>query len=47
MLRKKCSYRNDIETHKEPKNKEKTDETFAIKQKQVKAKLRAENADTG
>ena len=30
MLRKKCSYRNDIETRKKPKNKEKSDETFAI-----------------
>ena len=30
MLRQKCSYRNDIETHKKPKSKEKMELKFAI-----------------
>ena len=30
MLRQKCSYRNDIETRKNPKRKEKTELKFAI-----------------
>ena len=30
MLRQKCSYRNDIETHKKPKSKEKIELKFAI-----------------
>ena len=42
MLRQICSHRNDIETDKKPKSKELK---IAIKQKQVKAKLPAENAD--
>ena len=42
MLRQKCSYRKKIETRKKSKNKELK---FAIKQKQVKARFPAENAD--
>ena len=30
MLRKKCSYRNDIETRKKPKSKEKIELKFEI-----------------
>ena len=45
MLRQICSHRNDIETGKKPKSKEKIELKIAIKQKQVKAKLPAENAD--
>ena len=46
MLRqKKCSYKNDIETHTKPKSKGKILLKFAIQQKQVKGKLHAENAD--
>ena len=30
MLRQKCSYRNDIETRKKPKSKEKIKLKFAI-----------------
>ena len=45
MLRQKCSYKNDIETCKKPRSKEKIELKFAIYQKQVKAKLPAENAD--
>ena len=45
MSRQKCPYKNDIETHKKPKSKEKTELKFAIQQKQVKAKLSAEKAD--
>ena len=45
MLRQKCSYRYDIETCKKPKSKEKVELKFANQQKQVKAKLPAENAD--
>ena len=45
MSRQKCPYKNDIETHKKPKSKEKIELKFAISQKQVKAKLSAEKAD--
>ena len=45
MLRRKCSFRNDIETHRKPKSKEKTELNFAIWQKQVQVKLPAENSD--
>ena len=45
MSRQKCPYKNDIETHKKPKSKEKIELKFAIQQKQVKAKLSAEKAD--
>ena len=30
MLRKKCSYKKDIETRKKPKNKEKIELKFVI-----------------
>ena len=30
MLRQSCCYRNDIETRKKSKSKEKTEEKFAI-----------------
>ena len=45
MLRQKCSYRNDIETLKKLESREKIELKFAIQQKQLKAKLPAENAD--
>ena len=45
MLRQKCSCRNDIETRKKPKSKENIELKSAIYQKQVKAKIPAENAD--
>ena len=45
MLRQKCCYKNDVETCKKPKIKEKLELKFAIWLKQVKAKLPAENAD--
>ena len=45
MLRQKCSYRSDIKTSKKPKSKVKIELKFTIEQKQVKAKLTAENAD--
>ena len=45
MLRQKCSYRSDIKTCKKPKSKVKIELKFTIEQKQVKAKLTAENAD--
>ena len=45
MLRQKCSYKSDIEPRKNPKSKEKREIKFAIYQKQVKAKVPAENAD--
>ena len=45
MLRQIRSHRNDIGTDKKPKSKEKIELKIAIKQKQVKAKLPAENAD--
>ena len=45
MLRQNCSYKNDIETRKKPKSKEKIKLKFAIQQKQVKAKLHGEIAD--
>ena len=45
MLRKKCSYRNDIETRKKSKKKEKIELKFLVQQKQVKVKLHTKNAD--
>ena len=45
MLRQKRSYKSDIEPRKNPKSKEKREIKFAIYQKQVKAKVPAENAD--
>ena len=45
MLRQKCSYRNDIETLKKLGSRAKIELKFAIQQKQLKAKLPAENAD--
>ena len=30
MLKQRCSYRNDIETHKKPESKEKIELKFAI-----------------
>ena len=47
MLRKKCSYRNNIETRKKPESKKKIEIKLvkAIEQKQLKAKLTAENAN--
>ena len=45
MLRQNCSYRSDIKTCKRPKSKVKIALKFAIEQKQVKAKLPAENAN--
>ena len=47
MLRRKCSYRNHIETHKQPKSKEKIELWLAIyqKKKKKKKKKKAENAD--
>ena len=45
MLRQKCSYKNDIKICKKPKSKEKVELKFAIQQKQVKAKLPAENGN--
>ena len=45
MLRQTCSYRNDTETHRKPKSKEKIELKLTIRQKQVKSKLSAENAD--
>ena len=45
MLRQKCFYRNDIETRKKRKSKEKIELKFAIYQKQVKPKLPAGNDD--
>ena len=45
MLRQKCSCRNDIETRKKPKSKKNIELKSAIYQKQVKAKIPAENAD--
>ena len=44
-VKKKCSYRNEIETRKYPKSKEKIKLKLEIKQKQVKAKLPAKNFD--
>ena len=38
MLRRKCSYRNHIETHKQPKSKEKIELWLAIYQKKKKKK---------
>ena len=45
MLRQKCSYRNNIENRKKPESKEKKELKFAIRQKQVEAKLLAKNRD--
>ena len=41
----KCFYESDIETRKKLKSQEEIELNFVIKQKQVKAKLLAENAD--
>ena len=45
MLKQTCSDRSDMEILKKPKSKEKIELKFVIQQKQVKAKLPAENAD--
>ena len=45
VSRNKCSYRNEIETRKKPKSKEKIELKFANYQKQKKGRLLAENAD--
>ena len=45
MLRQKRSYKNDIETRKKPKSKEKIQLKFAIEQKQLLLKLPAKIAD--
>ena len=45
MLRQKCFYRKDIETHKSPtckKKKKKIELKFEIQKKQVKAKFLTE-----
>ena len=45
MLKQKRSYKNDIETCKQPKSKEKNRTKVCNLTIQIKAKLPAENAD--
>ena len=46
MLRKKCSFRNDIKTRKSPESKKKKKKKEPKqKQKLIKAKLAAESVD--
>ena len=44
MFRQKCSYRNDTETRKNPKSKEKNNKVWILKKKK-EAKLPAANTD--